>query len=152
MFVGRVQSVLYCAQPHHTSFGNAHRQMNIRERQHLIFYCFLFYIIIFLLFLRIVLQGSGWWKYEICYNKYIRQVHKEKGKPDEIVILGLFNMEEHIKWLDRNEEKKPKFDAQSARQVVSHFYSMGSVCANTGEKRETEVNIIIVFSFYVLFR
>lgn len=97
-----------------------------------------------------VLQGSGWWKYEICYNKYIRQVHKEKGKPDEIVILGLFNMEEHVKWLDRNEEKKPKFDAQGARHVVSHFYSMGSVCANTGEKRETEVNII-VFSFCVLY-
>jgi len=83
--------------------------------------------------------GSGWWKYEICYNKYIRQVHKEKGKPDEIVTLGFFNMEEHVKWLSQNEEKKPKLDAHVMRQSISHFYSSGSVCLKTGDKRETEV-------------
>lgn len=88
------------------------------------------------------LQGSGWWKYEICYNKYIRQVHKEKGKPDEIVVLGVFNMEDHIKWLSQNEEKQPKLDNHGTRQAISHFYSSGSVCQKTGEKRETEVNMV----------
>ncbi|XP_025413896.1 endoplasmic reticulum lectin 1 isoform X2 [Sipha flava] len=83
--------------------------------------------------------GSGWWKYEICYNKYIQQVHKEKGKPDEVVVLGVFNLQEHIKWLSQNEEKKPKSDTNGVRQVVSHFYSSGSICQKTGEKRETEV-------------
>jgi endoplasmic reticulum lectin 1 len=86
-------------------------------------------------------QGSGWWKYEICYNKYIQQVHKEKGKPDEVVVLGVFNLQEHIKWLSQNEEKKPKSDTNGVRQVVSHFYSSGSICQKTGEKRETEVII-----------
>lgn len=89
-----------------------------------------------------LLQGSGWWKYEICYNKYIQQVHREKGKPDEIVTLGLFNMQDHIKWLSENEDKKPKLNAKGTRNVISHFYSSGSVCQKTGEKRETEVNII----------
>lgn len=69
-------------------------------------------------------------------------MHKEKDKPDEIVVLGVFSIEEHIKWLSRNEEKKPKFDTQGTRQAISHFYSSGSVCQKTGEKRETEVNII----------
>lgn len=103
-----------------------------------------------------LLQGSGWWKYEICYNKYIQQVHKEKGKPDETVLLGVFNMQDHIKWLSLNEDKKPKFDG--TRQTLSHFYSSGSVCQKTGEKRETEVNKISMlytthksFSLYVLY-
>lgn len=71
-------------------------------------------------------------------------MHKEKGKPDEIVILGEFNMEEHIKWLSRNEEKKPKIDSNGIKQAISHFYSSGTICQNTGEKRETEVNIIFI--------
>ncbi|VVC39640.1 Hypothetical protein CINCED_3A018497 [Cinara cedri] len=83
--------------------------------------------------------GSGWWTYEICYNDYIQQVHREKGKPDEIVTLGLFNKQDHINWLNENEEKKPKFDAKGTRNVLFHFYSSGSVCQKTGEKRVTEV-------------
>lgn len=59
-------------------------------------------------------------------------------------MLGEFNIEEHIKWLSRNEEKKPKVDALGHRQVISHFYSSGSVCQKTGEKRETEVNIYLL--------
>jgi len=51
-------------------------------------------------------------------------------------------MEEHVKWLSQNEEKKPKLDAHVMRQSISHFYSSGSVCLKTGDKRETEVNII----------
>lgn len=89
-----------------------------------------------------IFQGSGWWKYEICYNKYIRQVHKEKGKPDEIVVLGVFNIEDHINWLSQNEERKPKLDSHGVRQSISHFYSSGSICQKTGEKRETEVNMV----------
>lgn len=69
-------------------------------------------------------------------------MHKEKGKPDDTVILGTFNLQDHIKWLSLNEDKKPKFDTQGVRQTISHFYSSGSVCQKTGEKRETEVNIL----------
>lgn len=57
----------------------------------------------------------------------------------------MFNLEDHINWLALNEDKKPKIDVHGMRQVVSHFYSSGSVCPKTGEKRETEVNIIIVY-------
>lgn len=73
-------------------------------------------------------------------------MHKEKGKPDEIVILGLFNMEEHVEWLSRNEEKKPKIDSYGMRHAISHFYSSGTICQKTGEKRETEV----LFSLTIL--
>ncbi|XP_050542123.1 endoplasmic reticulum lectin 1 isoform X2 [Daktulosphaira vitifoliae] len=81
--------------------------------------------------------GSGWWKYEICYKKHVRQVHKEKGKPDIVVNLGEFHMEEHIKWLERNPEKKAK--SGSHKNYISHYYSFGSICEETGERRETEV-------------
>lgn len=94
------------------------------------------------------LKSSGWWKYEICYNKYIRQVHREKGKPDEIIILGLFDIQEHIKWLSNNEEKRPKLDIHGKRQTISHFYSSGTVCQKNGEKRETEVKYFIILMLY----
>jgi len=62
---------------------------------------------------------------------------------------------DHIKWLSHNEEKKPKFDAHGKRQVVSHFYSSGSVCPKTGEKRETEViitnyHLLIILNFNII--
>jgi len=66
-------------------------------------------------------------------------VHKEKGKPDEIVVLGMLNIDEHIKWVSQNPQKKSKFDAFDKKTVLSHFYSSGSVCQKTGDKRETEV-------------
>lgn len=76
-------------------------------------------------------------------------MHKEKGKPDETVLLGVFNMQDHIKWLSFNEDKKPKFDTHDKRQTISHFYSSGSVCQKTGEKRETEV--YINFIYYIIY-
>ncbi|XP_050431886.1 endoplasmic reticulum lectin 1 isoform X2 [Adelges cooleyi] len=81
--------------------------------------------------------GSGWWKYEICHKKYVQQVHKEKGKPDIIINLGEFDLEEHIEWLERNPEKK--VISGNVKNYVSHYYSRGSVCESTGERRETEV-------------
>lgn len=54
----------------------------------------------------------------------------------------MFNLPEHIEWLSRNEEKKPKTDAHGMKHTVSHFYSKGSICEKTGQLRETEVNII----------
>lgn len=90
-----------------------------------------------------VLQGSGWWTFEICYNDYIKQVHREKGKPDEIFFLGFFNWQDHIKWINENEKKKPNLEAKGTRNVIYHFYSSGSICEKTGEQRVTEVNIII---------
>ncbi|VVC26705.1 Mannose-6-phosphate receptor binding domain,Glucosidase II beta subunit-like [Cinara cedri] len=83
--------------------------------------------------------GSGWWTFEICYNDYIKQVHKEKGKQDEIIFLGFFNKQDHINWINENEKKKPNLEAKGTRNVIHHFYSSGSVCGKTGEQRVTEV-------------
>lgn len=96
------------------------------------------------------MQGSGWWKYEICYKKHVKQVHKEKGKPDVVVNLGEFHMEEHIKWLEKNPEKKAK--SGSNKNYISHYYSFGSVCEETGERRETEVKTIYYYILFIYFK
>ncbi|VVC25220.1 Mannose-6-phosphate receptor binding domain,Glucosidase II beta subunit-like [Cinara cedri] len=81
---------------------------------------------------------AGWCTYEICYNEFI-QLNIEIGKPDKIVTLGMFNILDHINWLNKNEEKKPKLDTKGKRNILFHFYSSGSICQKTGEKRETVV-------------
>lgn len=76
-------------------------------------------------------QGVGWWKYKFCYGKYVHQYHevtstrlvsmeipdtthelrpkpendcpqqeKEQGK--NIVVVGSWNVDEHIDWAKKN--------------------------------------------------
>lgn len=81
-------------------------------------------------------QGTGWWKYEFCYGRYVRQFHNDKNGETSI-ILGFFDEALHKKWLDENESKKPK----PTRTHLSHFYQGGNLCEKTGQKRQTEVKL-----------
>lgn len=81
-------------------------------------------------------QGTGWWKYEFCYGRYVRQFHNDKNGETSIV-LGFFDEALHKKWLDENESKKPK----PTRTHLSHFYQGGNLCEKTGQKRQTEVKL-----------
>lgn len=78
------------------------------------------------------LQGTGWWKYEFCYGRYVRQFHGETS-----LILGFFDEDKHKLWMEGHKHKTPKPLAQ--RKQLSHFYQGGTVCDKTGKKRETEV-------------
>ncbi|KAJ6646892.1 Endoplasmic reticulum lectin 1 [Pseudolycoriella hygida] len=82
--------------------------------------------------------GTGWWKYEFCYGKYVRQFHIDKSGETSI-MLGFFDEGLHKKWLNdpKNESKRPK----AKRTHLSHFYQGGDLCEKTGEKRQTEVKL-----------
>lgn len=54
-------------------------------------------------------------------------------------MLGYFNEEAHKEWLRNNPQKRPIKDGPQAQ--ISHFYLGGSVCHETGEKRQTEVQL-----------
>lgn len=79
-----------------------------------------------------LIGGTGWWKYEFCYGRYVRQFHG-----DTSLILGFFDEDKHKQWIDSHPQKLPKPIEQ--RRQLSHFYQGGSVCDKTGKKRETEV-------------
>lgn len=54
-------------------------------------------------------------------------------------MLGYFNEEVHKEWLKKNPQKRPQKVGPLAQ--INHFYQGGSVCHETGEKRQTEVQL-----------
>ncbi|XP_055711387.1 endoplasmic reticulum lectin 1 isoform X2 [Phlebotomus papatasi] len=78
--------------------------------------------------------GTGWWKYEFCYGRYVRQYHG-----DTSLILGFFDEKLHREWIEKHPHKRPK--PKNVRTELTHFYQGGSECDKTGERRETEVKL-----------
>lgn len=81
--------------------------------------------------------GTGWWKYEFCYGKYVRQFHIDKFGSKTSILLGMFDEKAHKEFLQNHPEKRPK--AKGQRKQITHFYNGGSTCDRTGKQRETEV-------------
>lgn len=81
--------------------------------------------------------GTGWWKYEFCYGKYVRQYHVDKFGSKTSILLGVFDEKAHKEYLQSHPEKRPKPEAY--RKQVYHFYNGGSTCDKTGQQRQTEV-------------
>lgn len=80
----------------------------------------------------VIFQGTGWWKYEFCYGRYVRQFHGTTS-----VYLGFFKQDVHNKWLEKHPQKRPK--AVSQRKQLIHFYADGHLCEEAHRNRETEV-------------
>lgn len=81
--------------------------------------------------------GTGWWKYEFCFGKYVRQFHIDKFGSKTSILLGVFDEKAHKEFLQAHPEKRPKPKAQ--RKQITHFYNGGSTCDKTGQQRQTEV-------------
>jgi endoplasmic reticulum lectin 1 len=84
--------------------------------------------------------GSGYWKYEFCYGKYVKQYHVDKYGSKTTIVLGLFDEKNHKDFLVANAEKRPKKPLSQRKQII-HFYSGGSVCDKTGKTRQVEVHL-----------
>ncbi|XP_072400596.1 endoplasmic reticulum lectin 1 [Diabrotica undecimpunctata] len=83
--------------------------------------------------------GTGWWKFEFCYGKSVEQYHVEKDGKRVSINLGVFHKQAHLDWILENPHKRPKPVAQ--RKQLSHLYSGGSICKETGKPRQTEVKL-----------
>lgn len=86
------------------------------------------------------MQGTGWWKYEFCYGRYVRQFHADKSG-ETSVMLGYFDEDAHKEWLKENPQKRAISKVGGARAQLTHFYQGGTICDKTGEKRQTEVQL-----------
>jgi len=77
----------------------------------------------------------GWWTYEFCYRRHIRQYHMENGEviEESVSILG-----EYFSDFDWKSEKMKTSD-----ELLSHYHSQlyvnGTVCDLTGRQRLTTV-------------
>lgn len=79
------------------------------------------------------LQGSGWWKFELCFGKHVRQYHK-----DTSIYLGYFDVEKHREWLEKTPSARNK---RKLENQISHFYTGGDVCDKTNQPRHVEVKL-----------
>lgn len=60
----------------------------------------------------------------------MEQYHEEKDGTRNTILLGIFNEEKHLTWLEDNPSKRPKPGA--GRKHVSNMYTDGSYCLLTG--------------------
>lgn len=85
-------------------------------------------------------KTEGWWTYEVCLGRYIRQYHKEAdGTSSGEYVLGEFDDEANEK-LEASEEAITSELWIMNGQEISHRvfiekYSAGSVCPETGAPR-----------------
>ncbi|XP_017465911.1 PREDICTED: endoplasmic reticulum lectin 1 [Rhagoletis zephyria] len=83
--------------------------------------------------------GTGWWKYEFCYGRHVRQFHKDKKSESEL-FLGYFSENSHRQWLAKNLDKMPKQGGYSS--ALWHHYDRGTHCDRTGSPREVDVKLM----------
>ncbi|CAH8566173.1 unnamed protein product [Schistosoma margrebowiei] len=91
---------------------------------------------------KLCLTGNlGWWTYEICFNKFIRQYHLDANtKQLQEIRLGHWDLDAHLKWFEENNAKKQKSSGSSNRQI-SLYYGQGDLCTETNKLREVVVKM-----------
>jgi hypothetical protein len=101
-------------------------------------------------------RSAGWWAYEICHNKHVRQFHEdpEKKTPSVHYMLGLANAAttndgsaaDGNDGIDSVSHATEDDDAggvdASGVRYWSQWYGGGTVCDLTGQPRRTEVRYV----------
>jgi len=84
---------------------------------------------------------TGWWTYEYCYNKHIRQFHMEDSKVVNEFYLGSqkIDKEEPSRPFGDEQQQQQPLDGQLDDKYFSHFFDEGTPCDLTGIPRTTEV-------------
>lgn len=82
-----------------------------------------------------VIGGVGWWKYDFCYQKSLKQIHQDKKGPRTEVLLGLWDETRHI------EHVKEKGLKSKNPNHTDLYYFMGDICDETGLPRQVKVRL-----------
>lgn len=81
--------------------------------------------------------GSGWWKHEICYKRFVKQFHQGQGEEGRSeIMLGRWKEEGHLEWT-KHTNKKTKHT--TGRKFIYNYYSEGDTCEESGRKRVVAV-------------
>mmetsp|Transcript_11725 Transcript_11725/g.14615 ORF Transcript_11725/g.14615 Transcript_11725/m.14615 type:complete len:403 (-) Transcript_11725:1306-2514(-) len=81
---------------------------------------------------------DGWWTYELCYKKYVRQFHRGKNSKEVSEYkLGYFDQYENDK-LEKEGGALTKTTPEG-KPVYTEWYTKGTECDLTGSHRSTKV-------------
>ncbi|XP_039039545.1 protein OS-9 homolog isoform X2 [Hibiscus syriacus] len=91
---------------------------------------------------RCFIRQEGWWSYEFCYKKQLRQLHVEDEKE---FVLGVYDEEASAAFnqnlSDFSTLKDPRSNYASQR-YHAHQYTSGTLCDLTNQPRETKVRFV----------
>ncbi|KAL5697828.1 Protein OS-9 [Ranunculus cassubicifolius] len=90
-------------------------------------------------------RQEGWWSYELCYKKALRQLHVEEDKIIQEFVLGVYDEEATLAFnqnlTDVSILKDPR-SKDASQRYHAHQYTNGTKCDLTNEPRETEVRFV----------
>ncbi|KRY75184.1 Protein OS-9, partial [Trichinella pseudospiralis] len=87
----------------------------------------------------------GWWTYEFCYGKYVRQYHTEDGKVVQpTLMLGMFGQD--YDWSNHS-DVVAKFGDTKRSVYHSQIFTNGTICDLNNEFRQSEVRFFCDFDF-----
>ncbi|XP_008443923.1 protein OS-9 homolog isoform X1 [Cucumis melo] len=90
-------------------------------------------------------RQEGWWTYEFCYQKTLRQFHLEDEKVVQEFILGVYDAEATAKLNENLSDISTLKDPRSkdaSQRYHAHHYTNGTMCDLTNQPRETEVRFV----------
>lgn len=94
---------------------------------------------------RCLIRQEGWWSYEFCYQKKLRQVHLEEEKEVQEFVLGQYDAEATAAFnqnLSDISELKDPHSKDASQRYHAHQYTNGTMCDLTNQPRETEVRFV----------
>jgi protein OS-9 len=84
---------------------------------------------------------EGWWTYELCHMKKIRQYHQEDKKVTNEYNLGVFHAEETESIAESRRNDESATPPGGAPPYHAHVFTEGTPCDLTDLKRQTEVRL-----------
>ncbi|ONK70391.1 uncharacterized protein A4U43_C05F33230 [Asparagus officinalis] len=93
-------------------------------------------------------RHEGWWSYEFCHLKHLRQLHLEDDKAVQEFYLGLFDSEATTAFNQNHSDTAMLKDPRSkdaSQRYHAHQYTNGTICDLTNQPRETEVTNLLMF-------
>ncbi|KAL2464435.1 Protein OS-9-like protein [Forsythia ovata] len=91
------------------------------------------------------IRQEGWWSYEFCYQKWLRQIHLEEGKMVQEFFLGVYDENATTAFNQNLSDisilKDPR-STDASQRYHAHLFNNGTLCDLTNQPRETEVRFV----------
>eukprot|EP00048_Salpingoeca_helianthica_P009433 m.135362 g.135362 ORF g.135362 m.135362 type:complete len:471 (-) comp14868_c3_seq1:35-1447(-) len=79
---------------------------------------------------------GGWWRFEFCFHRHVRQFHVNEDGTNTNIMLGTWDEAYHREqFVTRREEALTK-------RSVSQYLGKGDFCQETNQHRQTQVRLV----------